>query len=175
MKKIVFIIILLIISLFIYINVNAEVIIPNNSIRVRVVPNSNGVIDQYMKDKVKKYISNYMTLKLNNVRDINEARDIINNNIDEMNKDIEDIFKDNNYNMDFKIKFGENYFPDKIYKGVVYNKGLYESLVVYIGDAKGDNWWCVLFPPLCLLEADESDTGEVEYRSFIKDIIDKIL
>mgnify|MGYP002620447917 CR=1 FL=1 len=175
MKKIIFIVILLIISLFIYVNVNAEVIIPNNSIRVRVVPNSNSVLDQEMKEKVKKYISNYMTLKLHNITNVDEARDIISNSVDELNEDIKDIFADSNYNMDFKIKLGKNLFPDKIYKGVVYKKGLYESLVVYIGDAKGDNWWCVLFPPLCLLEADENDTGEVEYRSFIKDVIDKIL
>ena len=76
--------------------------------------------------------------------------------------------------MDYKINFGKNHFPDKEYKGVVYNEGDYESLVVYIGEASGDNWWCVLFPPLCLLEADEADTGEVEYKSIVGEMLDKI-
>ena len=84
------------------------------------------------------------------------------------------MFKINNYNMDFKVIYGENYFPNKVYKGVIYDAGEYESLVVYIGKSKGDNWWCVLFPPLCLLEASESETGEVQYRSLVKDILDKI-
>ena len=174
MKKTIFVILIIIISIFVYINVNAEVIIPNDAIRVRVVPNSNSVIDQNMKEKVKNYVSNYMTLKLDKVMDVNEARNIINDSIDELNQDIEKMFQDNGYDMDFTINFGENHFPDKAYKGVIYNEGDYESLVVYIGEAQGDNWWCVLFPPLCLLEADENDTGEVEYKTLVGEVIDKI-
>jgi stage II sporulation protein R len=174
MKKIIFVILIIIISIFVYINVNAEVIIPGDAIRVRVVPNSNSVVDQNMKEKVKNYVSNYMTLKLDGVTNVDEARGIISDSLDELNSDIEKIFNDNGYDMDFNVSFGENHFPDKIYKGVVYNEGDYESLVVYIGEAKGDNWWCVLFPPLCLLEADEADTGEVEYKTIVGEVIDKI-
>lgn len=174
MKKTIFVILIIIISIFVYINVNAEVIIPNDAIRVRVVPNSNSVVDQNMKEKVKNYVSNYMTLKLDKVMDVNEARNIINDSIDELNQDIEKMFQDNGYDMDFTINFGENHFPDKAYKGIIYNEGDYESLVVYIGEARGDNWWCVLFPPLCLLEADENDTGEVEYKTLVGEVIDKI-
>ncbi len=175
MKKIIFIILIIIVSIFIYVNVNADVIIPDSAIRVRVIPNSNSVIDQNMKDKVKNYVSNYMAIKLNNVDDVEKARDIINDNIEIMNKDIKNLFLENGYNMNYKIKFGKNSFPKKVYKGVTYNEGKYESLVVYIGAAKGDNWWCVLFPPLCLLEADKNETGEVEYRSIVKDLLDKYL
>ena len=56
---------------------------------------------------------------------------------------------------------------------VTNKEGNYESLVVKLGEGKGENFWCVLFPPLCLLEAEESDKDEVEYKSFIKEIIDK--
>ena len=175
MKKIIFLLLLLIISIFVYVNVNAEVIVPNDAIRVRVVPNSNSVIDQNMKLKVKNYVSNYMSIKLNDVGDVKEAREIINDSIDDLDKNIKNIFEDNNYDMNYKIIFGNNHFPSKIYKGIVYNEGDYESLVIYIGDSYGDNWWCVLFPPLCLLEADENEMGEVEYRSFVRDVIDKIL
>ena len=149
-------------------------LIPNSAIRVRVVPNSNSVIDQNMKEKVKNYVSNYMSIKLNGITDVDKARDIISNNTNELNKNIKKMFKDNNYDMNFKINFGINHFPNKVYKGVVYKEGNYESLVVYIGKSQGDNWWCVLFPPLCLLEADKNETGEVEYRSFVRDMIDKI-
>ena len=174
MKKIIFVIVLFIIFLFVYINVNAEIVIPSDAIRVRVIPNSNSVIDQDMKDKVKNYVSNYMMIKLDGIYDTNEARKIIVNSINQLNKDINDLFKKNNYDMNYKVIYGNNYFPNKVYKGVIYDKGNYESLVVYIGEAKGDNWWCVLFPPLCLLEASESETGEIEYRSLVKDLLDKI-
>ena len=174
MKKIIFIILILIISIFVYVNVNADIIIPGDAIRVRVVPNSNSVIDQNMKEKVKNYVSNYMSLKLDGVTDIDEARNIINDSLDEINANIKEMFIKNGYDMDYYVSFGNNYFPNKVYKGVIYNEGEYESLVVYIGEAKGDNWWCVLFPPLCLLEADESETGEVEYRSIVKELLDNI-
>ena len=75
------------------------------------------------------------------------------------------------YNEGFSINFGSNYFPETTYKGITYDDGYYESLVVTLGKGEGDNWWCVLFPPLCLLEAEEGT--EVEYRSFVKEILDK--
>ena len=67
----------------------------------------------------------------------------------------------------------EAYCKEIEYKGVIYEEGDYESLVITLGDGLGDNFWCVLFPPLCLLEAEETDTDEFEYTSFIKEIIDK--
>ena len=73
----------------------------------------------------------------------------------------------------FQVNYGYNYFPEKKYKGITYNEGFYESLVITLGEAEGDNWWCVLFPPLCLMEEDEEKIEEVEYKSFIKEIIDK--
>ena len=64
-----------------------------------------------------------------------------------------------------------NYFPSKEYKGIKYAAGEYQSLVVTLGNGLGDNWWCVLFPPLCLLEAE--DSSDVEYHSFVADMIEK--
>ena len=174
MKKIIFVILIIFISIFMYVKVNASVIIPSDAIRVRVIPNSNSVIDQDMKEKVKDFVSGYMAIKLNGVTDVSEAKSIIDDSIDDLNREIKDIFINNGYDMDFDIKFGKNYFPDKSYKGVIYKNGEYDSLVIYIGNASGDNWWCVLFPPLCLLEADTTDTGEVEYKSMVMEIIDKI-
>ena len=66
-----------------------------------------------------------------------------------------------------------NYFPKKEYDGVVYPDGNYESLVITIGDGLGDNWWCVLFPPLCLLDAEDNNTGNIEYKSYVKEVIEK--
>ena len=54
----------------------------------------------------------------------------------------------------------------------MYDGGYYNSLVVTLGDGEGDNWWCVLFPPLCLMEENET-TSDVEYKFFVKSIIEK--
>ncbi len=176
MKKIIFIVVTVIVAIFVYINVNAdEIVIPEAAIRVRVIANSNTIYDQSMKMKVKEYVEGYMYPRLIDVDNIEEAREIIQNSQEEMNQGIHELFEENGYDMNFVIYFGDNYFPSKEYKGVRYDAGKYESLVVSIGEGEGDNWWCVLFPPLCLLEASESDdTDGVEYRFFVQEMLDKI-
>ena len=94
-------------------------------------------------------------------------------NMNALENNINEIFNKNNYHKNYNINLGLNYFPQKDFKGIIYKEGYYESLLVTIGEGKGNNWWCVLFPPLCVLEAEESDT--VEYKSLIKEIIDKYL
>ena len=76
-----------------------------------------------------------------------------------------------NYDTEFTINFGNNYFPDKEYKEVLYEKGYYESLVVTLGKGEGDNWWCVLFPPICTLEVEENK--DIEYKFFVKELFEK--
>ena len=67
-------------------------------------------------------------------------------------------------------------FQKKKYKGVTYKEGNYESLVVTIGSGKGDNWWCLMFPPLCLMDIEnESNANSVDYKFFVKDIFDKYM
>ena len=86
---------------------------------------------------------------------------------------VDKLLKKENYKLGYSINFGYNYFPEKEFKGITYEEGMYESLLINLGEAKGNNWWCVLFPPLCLLEAEESE--EVEYKVFIQELIEKYL
>ena len=176
MRKYLFIIIAILVLFFVYSNnrVDAEVVIPDGAIRVRVIANSNTVKDQSMKMLVKEYIEDHLSVLLLDVQDIEEARNIIEDNIDDLNEEIDRIFLEHEYYVDYDIHFGDNYFPSKEYRGISYDEGVYESLVVTIGSGEGDNWWCVLFPPLCLLETDESESSDVEYRSWVMDMLDRI-
>ena len=172
-RKLILIILTIVTIYVVYNNVKAEeIVIPNTAIRLRVIPNSNNLLDQEMKTKVKQYLETNLYKNFANVDDIDEARTIINNNIPKIEEDIIIIFNENNYDMNFKVKYGNNYFPEKEYKGITYEEGYYESLVVEIGEAKGDNSWCVLFPSLCLLETEE--TTEVEYKLGVLELINKI-
>lgn len=173
MKKIILIILTVIISAYIYKEIKpAEIVIPSTAIRLRVIPNSNTVLDQNMKEKVKKYLEQNVYTLLKDTDNIEEARVIIKDNIDNLKQNIDTIFKDNNYNMSYQINYGSNYFPQKKYRGVNYKEGYYESIVISIGASEGDNWWCVLFPNLCL--ADLEANTDIEYKSWIKEAIDKI-
>lgn len=177
MKKIILIVITVIVAFLVYINVNAEVdeiVIPEAAIRVRVIANSNTIGDQSMKMKVKEYIEKSISPMLVDVESVEEARAIIKGQIEQLNQEIEVLFQENDYDQDFIIHFGDNYFPEKDYKGVHYEAGAYESLVVTIGEGEGDNWWCVLFPPLCLLEAEDNNSSDVEYQLFVVKMLEKI-
>lgn len=172
MKKI--IILLSIISIiFIITNKESEyVIIPKDSIRFRIIPNSNTVNDLYMKELVKEEITSIIN-EIETSKNITETREKIMSSYPKIKYKISELFKENNYNETFEINYGTNYFPEKIYKGVKYPEGNYESMVIKIGVASGDNYWCVLFPPLCMMEAKETD--KVEYKFFIEEIINKYI
>ena len=83
---------------------------------------------------------------------------------------MEKTLKENNRTKDFNISYGKNYFPQKTYKNINYEEGEYESLVITLGEGKGNNFWCVLFPPLCLVDETEEN---VEYDSIIKKVLNK--
>ena len=172
MKKII-IILTILTTITIYNEIQKkEIIIPNTAIRLRVIPNSNTVLDQNMKNKVKTYLEEDTYNLLENIDNIEEARNIINNNIDNINNSINTIFKENNYNMNYNLDFGYNYFPEKEYRGIKYKEGYYESLVITIGEGEGDNFWCVLFPNLCLVDLENKE--DTEYKSWVIEKIDKI-
>ena len=172
MKKI--IILLMFISSF-YIcvsNVLAySLAVPEDAIRIRIVANSNSKYDQKIKGKVRDKLQMSLYNLLKDTKSSKEARLIIKNNLDNVNNDVKDILLKENYNKNYNINFGYNYFPAKKYNGIKYKAGYYESLLVTLGEGKGDNWWCVLFPPLCLIEGKEED--KVEYKSFAKEVINK--
>ena len=167
-----FFIIILIAFMFIG-NKFSAITIPDDAIRVRVIANSNSDYDQKMKIKVKEKVEDDMYGLLKDVKGVDKAREVINNNVGLVDKDVSAVLKENKYDMDYDVNFGYNYFPSKKYKGVTYDEGYYESLVVTLGEGKGDNWWCVLFPPLCMMEASSSD--KVEYTTFVSEMVDKYL
>lgn len=150
-----------------------EVKIPDEAIRFRVIANSDNEYDQNIKLKVKTEVEKELYNLLKDTKGIEDARNTINENLDYIDDKVNKLLLKEKYNLGYNLNFGYNYFPEKVFNGVTYEEGMYESLLVTLGEGKGDNWWCVLFPPLCLLEAEESD--EVEYKFFIQELIEKYL
>lgn len=150
---------------------NKDVEIPSEAIRFRVIANSNTKEDQALKIKVKENLEKELEKSLKNKRNINESRLVLKKNIPEFQKNIENTLREENSKQKYTINYGLNYFPKKEYKKVKYKEGSYESLVVTLGKGEGENFWCVLFPPLCKLENENNK--KVEYRILIKEILDK--
>ena len=147
--------------------------IPNDAIRIRIIPNSNSVFDQRVKKSVRDKLEITMYDLLKNAKSSNEASEIIKNNLTLVDNDVKKVLNSNNYDLGYEINYGYNYFPEEEYKGVKYEEGYYESLLVTLGKGEGDNWWCVLFPPLCLIEGEEG--SKVEYKSIVEEILKKYL
>ena len=166
MKKIICILFLITIVISISSKNEDVVLIPEKSIRFRIIANSNTKEDQNLKQEIKKELQTAIISKLNTKNYISTDE-----NIEENIEKIDDVLK--RYNVNYNISYGENYFPEKTYKGVVYPEGEYQSLVITLGEGIGDNWWCVLFPPLCLLEAEESNFEEVDYKLYVNKILNK--
>ena len=164
MKKIVFLLFVIVVTLAISFK-KKEILIPNEAIRIRVIANSNSLEDQKIKSDIKHELIDTLFNKIRNVDNYEVANSVIEENL----LDINDIVS--KYTSNYKINFSDNYFPEKEYKGVVYEEGEYPSLVITLGSGKGDNFWCVLFPPLCLI--DDEKMSNNEYKFLIKDLLNK--
>ena len=111
----------------------------------------------------KQVLTDLIDSKLVGSNTKEEEQTHIINSIPIMKDKIEKLVPEGNYD----INYGLNYFPEKTYEGKTYPAGEYESLVITLGSGEGDNFWCILFPPLCMIDE------EVEYKSFIKESLSK--
>lgn len=171
MKKITVIIAIIVITLCI--SKQEKVIIPKEAIRFRVIANSNSAEDQNLKKKVVSNLNKNIQMLEFKPKDLSSSRKQIKESIPKFKETIEKTLQENKTNNTYTINYGLNYFPEKEYKGVIYEEGEYESVVITLGNGLGENFWCVLFPPLCLLEGEETESEDIEYTSFIKELIDK--
>lgn len=162
MKKI---IVLLFALTIIYISKSEEeIIISTNSIRYRIIANSDSTKDQMLKMNIKEKLDEEILPILSDSNSIEDSRLLIKDNLDNIKNIV------SKYTDDFDVNYGKNYFPEKTYKGINYDAGNYESLVITLGSGLGKNWWCVLYPPLCLID---ENTNDVEYTTLVKEILKK--
>lgn len=165
-------IILIILAVFaIYISKDNEYVeIPSTSIRMRVIANSNSTEDQAKKKIIKSIVEEKIYELITGAKSEEEVDEIINNQKETIDKAISEKIEKLNLGVEFSSNYGLNYFPEKEFKGLRYKAGNYKSLVVTLDEGKGDNWWCVMYPPLCLVDENKTD---YEYHFLIKDTLDK--
>ena len=176
MKRLI-LLILAVLVLFMVANTYQEdyYIIPDEAIRIRIIPNSNSIKDQYLKKQVKTNIELEVENDLKESKDIETSRKILTTNLNKYEQVVKEVLTNEDKNTDFNVDYGYHYFPEKKYKGVKYEAGNYESLLITLGEGKGDNWWCVLFPPLCQLEAEDTNQDDIEYSLYVKELFEKFI
>lgn len=126
--------------------------------RLHIIANSDSSADQELKLKVRDKIIEYMNTLTSNSSDKKDVISIVNNHLDSFKEIALNTIKENGYNYDVNIEIGNFHFPTKSYGDISFPAGNYNALKIEIGDAIGQNWWCVLFPPLCFVN---SSTGVV--------------
>ncbi len=140
-------------------------------LRIHVRANSNSEVDQTIKYKVKDEVVKYITPYVAKCVDKPAAMEVIGGILPELEEVCDRTLRENGFNYTSRASVREESFPTRVYGELTLEQGIYDALIIELGTGKGDNWWCVIYPPLCFTSA----TSNVEYRSAIYEIIQKFM
>lgn len=128
---------------------------PENLIRFHVIANSDTEEDQALKIKVRDAVIEEMTPRLKGVHDVSEARVRVRENLDLIQDVAARTVKESGKDYPVRVYYGHFDFPEREYGSLKVPAGNYEAVRVVIGEGRGRNWWCILFPPLCFVSAQQ--------------------
>lgn len=138
--------------------------IPEESIRLRILAHSDSPQDQWIKLKVRDEVILHMRTWVAEPQNIDAAREEVQAYLQSFDQLVGEVLAQYGFNYDYTVELGVVEFPTKIYGSKRYPAGDYEALRVQLGAGKGENWWCVLFPPLCFIDLTTSVTVEPEQK-----------
>lgn len=175
MKK-VFILIAALAALFIAINVFAgneeEKEVNADYLRIHIRANSNSDADQSVKYEVKAAVVEALTPLVSGARSKEQAEEIISENLWLIDETSERVLRENGFYYGAKARLCDEQFPTRTYGDLTMESGVYDALIVDLGSGEGDNWWCVVFPPLCFVADGEGE--DVTYKSLIVEWFEKL-
>lgn len=125
----------------------------NSIFRLHVIANSDSEEDQNLKYIVRDNLINYMNDNCKNLSSKEEVIQYAKENLDKLKQIAENTVKDNGFTYPVQVEIGNYEFPTKNYGDISFPAGFYDALRVKIGESSGKNWWCVMFPPLCFVNA----------------------
>lgn len=178
MKKILIGVLGLVLILVLVLGVNTNNTYNNEStdiLRIHVRANSNSMEDQQVKYKIKDALVDYLIPYLQEVETKQDVKNVVVKQKSNMQAVANNILNKQGFNYKCNIKINNEEFPTRSYDGVVFESGFYDAVIVELGQAVGDNWWCVIYPPICFTSYSKTNNQKVVYKSKIVEIIDKIL
>ena len=144
----------------------------NGLIRMHVRANSNTDEDQKLKLKVRDRLIKDSAFLVEGISDIQTAERIIEENLGLLKKSAQDEISGNGYNYPVDIKLAKGNFPIKTYGNITLPAGTYKALTVDIGSGEGENWWCVMFPPLCFAAESTECIASPDEKMLIENLGD---
>lgn len=173
--KFIFVLVILIFIYIFLLSINYTQAISSNLsdsvFRLHIIANSDSIDDQNLKLKVRDNIIDYMNTLTENATNKDEVISIVTNNLNKFKEIALNTIKDNGYNYDINIEIGNFYFPTKSYGDISFPSGNYDALKIEIGNAIGQNWWCVLFPHLCFVNSTTGIVSE-DSKNILKENMD---
>lgn len=138
-------------------------------LRIHIRANSNLEVDQIVKYEIKDAVTTALVPYVANCNSFNEVKNVLQQNFDLINNVANGVLKKNGLGYTAKSRLATEEFPSRSYNSFVLEQGIYDALIIDLGNAKGDNWWCVIYPPLCFTSATSG--SNVIYKSRIIEMI----
>ncbi|MEL7649581.1 MAG: stage II sporulation protein R [Sedimentibacter sp.] len=144
-------------------------------IRLHVIANSNTFEDQQLKYKVRNQVITVFNKEFEGVSSKEDSEDIIIQKIDSIRQEAERVVNKEGSDYQVNVYYGNYKFPRKLYEDIVLPEGYYDSVRIEIGTAQGNNWWCVMFPPLCFVDfgkdEDSPPVFEVDAEKRLREVL----
>ena len=142
-------------------------------LRIHVRANSNDAKDQAVKIKVQEKIVEYLTPFVASCTTQKQSKFLVGNHLLQIEEVANEELKKNDFSYSCRASLRTEYFPTRSYGSLTLEKGNYDALILELGSGEGDNWWCVMFPPLCFVGNENNSAGSVVYKSKLWEIIKK--
>lgn len=142
-------------------------------LRIHIRADSNGKADQDVKYKVKSAVVDYLTPYLTSATSKQKAMEIVKNHLADIEQVCDKVLAANGFTYTSHAKLTAEQFPDRSYGDVTLSSGVYDALIIELGSGSGDNWWCVVYPPLCFVGGESNGTNQIVYKSKLLEIINQ--
>lgn len=140
-------------------------------LRVHIRADSNNAEDQKVKYVVKAAVVDYLTPYLVNATTKSKAMNIVKGQLANIKRVCDQTLLQNGKSYKATVELCAEQFPDRSYNGVTLKAGVYDALIIKLGSGSGNNWWCVVYPPLCFVGGEGNGTTSVVYKSKLLEII----
>lgn len=148
----------------------------NEPLRLHVIANSDNDADQGVKLEVRDAVLEYTSEQMLKCQTLKEAQAQMSAMLPGLEAQANKLLKDEGFSYSAYAVMGRFMFPEKTYGDVTYPAGEYEAVRIILGQGQGQNWWCVMFPPLCVttIAAEQQEEEKVEYKSAIGEFFSSV-
>lgn len=140
-------------------------------LRIHIRADSNSQADQDVKYVVKSAVVDYLTPYLAEATTKDKAMSIVKSHLSGIEQVCDKTLRANGFDYTCRARLCQEEFPDRSYNGVTLAAGVYDALIIELGSGSGNNWWCVVYPPLCFVGGESNGTNQIVYKSKLAEII----